>query len=116
MYTLTHDGEKIGTTKLERGDPSTHSVSGVFKNIGGPKALAGWIKSIGGQEDDGVVFVVLNENFTLADQAGNAVKFEEGNLISIPEEDEVYLDIIGLSEEDYKTYFAEHISAMDSDS
>jgi len=116
MYTLTHDGESIGTTKLERGDPSTHAVSGVFNNMGGSKALASWIKSIGGEEDSGVVFIELNKDFTLVDQAGKTVKFLDGSLISIPEEDEVYLDITGLSEEDYKAYFAEHISAMNNDS
>ena len=116
MYTLSHDGEKVGTTKLERGDPSTHAVSGVFNNIGGAKALAGWIKSIGGEEDDGVVFIVLNKDFSLVDQAGEVVKFEEGNLIVVSEEDEVFLDIAGLSEEDYKAYFGEHIAAMDNGS
>ena len=116
MYTLNHEGEKIGTTKLERGDPSMHAVSGVFHNVGGSKALAGWIKSVGGKEDGGVVFVVLNEDFTLVDQEGQAIKFQEGNLISVPEDDEVYLDITGLSEEDYKVYFSEHISAADNDS
>ena len=112
MYTLNHDGEKVGSTQLERGDPETHSVSGVFNNLGGSKALTGWIKSIGGAEDDGVVFVVLNNDFELINEAGEVVKFEEGNLIAVPEEDEVYLDITGLSKEDYKTYFAEHLSAM----
>lgn len=116
MYTLTHKGEKVGTTKLERGDPSTRSVSGVFNNIGGAKALAGWIKSIGGEEDAGVLFVVLNKDFNLVDQDDNAVDFADSTLISVPEKDEVFLDIVGLSEEVYKDFFAEHISAMDSDS
>lgn len=116
MFTLTHEGENVGITKLERGDPSAYAVSGAFINMGGSKALAGWIKSIGGEEDEGVVFITLNKDFTLLDQDGNAIKFKDGNLISIPEEDEVFLDITGLSEEDYKSYFAEHLSAMESDS
>lgn len=115
MYTLTHDGDKVGTTKLERGDPSIHSVSGEFYNVGGAKALAGWIKSIGGAEDDGVVFITLNADFTLVNAEGDEVKFAEGNLISVPQDDEVYLDISGISDEDYKTFFSEHLSAMDSD-
>lgn len=112
MFTLSHDGENVGTSKLERGDPSTRAVSGAFNNIGGSKAMAGWIRSIGGKEDDGVVFIELNKNFALLDQEGNLVKFIDGNLISVPDEDEVFLDITGLSEEDYSAYFAEHISAM----
>ena len=112
MFSLTHDGENVGTSKLERGDPSSHSVSVVFHNMGGSKALSNWIKSIGGEEDEGVVFIALEKHFTLLDQEGKVVKFQEGNLISIAEDDEVFLDITGLSEEDYKTYFAEHISAM----
>ena len=114
MYTLTHEGEIVGSSKLERGDPSTHAVSGEFNNMGGAKTLAAWIKSIGGEEDEGVVFVALNKDFRLLDAAGNTVKFTEGNLISVPEEDEVFLDISGISEEDYKTHFAEHISAMEN--
>lgn len=114
MFTLTHDGEDVGITKLERGDPSSRTVSGVFNNMGGAKALAGWIKSIGGEEDDGVVFITLNKGFTLLDQAGKEIVFHDGNLISIPEENEVFLDITGLSDEDYKTYFAQHISAMEN--
>ena len=111
MYTLTHDGEKVGSTLLERGDPSIQAVSGVFRNIGGAMALAGWIKSIGGQEDDGVVFVGIDEGFTLTNKEGNVISFKEGSLIVIPAEDEVYIDITGVSEEDYKTYFEEHMSA-----
>lgn len=113
MYTLTHDGDKVGSTLLERGDPSIYAVSGVFNNIGGAKALAGWIKSIGGEEDDGIVFVSLNEDFSLANQEGKTLLFKDGSLIAIPAQDEVYIDLTGLSEEDYKTHFAEHMSAMD---
>jgi len=114
MYTLTHEGENIGFSKLERGDPSIHAVSGVFNNMGGSKAMAGWIKSIGGKEDEGVVFIELNKDFTLLDEAGEAVEFQGGNLISIPADDEVFLDITGLSDEVYKAYFAEHITAMEN--
>jgi len=114
MFTLNHDGDIVGSTKLERGDPSARTVSGEFNNMGGAKALAAWIKSIGGEEDEGVVFVTLNKDFSLLDDDGNMVEFEDGNLISIPGDDEVFLDITGLSEEVYKTYFAEHISAMEN--
>lgn len=115
MYTIIHDGEIVATTELERGDPSAHAVSGVVNNMGGPKALANWIKSIGGQEDDGVVFVELNDEFFLLDENGRALRFQEGNLIAVPAEDESYLDITGVSEEDYNTYFAGHISAMENE-
>lgn len=114
MYTLTHEGEHVGISKLERGDPSINSVSGVFNNMGGSKAMSGWIKSIGGEEDEGVVFIELNKDFSLLDETGKIVEFQAGNLISIAEEDEVFLDITGLSDEVYKTYFAEHITAMES--
>lgn len=112
MFTLTHDGENVGTTKLERGDPSTRTVSGALNNMGGSIAMAGWLKSIGGKEDDGVVFIELNNDFTILDKEGNAITFQDGSLISVPEADEVFIDITGLSEEDYNTYFAEHITAM----
>lgn len=112
MYLLTHDGENVGTTQLERGDPLTLSASGVFNNLGGSKALAAWIKSIGGEEDNGVVFAVLNDTFTLLDQAGNTVEFAEGHLMAVPEDGEAFLDISGFSEAYYTVHFSEHISAM----
>ncbi|OUS00601.1 hypothetical protein A9Q81_10475 [Gammaproteobacteria bacterium 42_54_T18] len=116
MYTLSHEKDKIGTTKLERGDPSTYAVSGVFNNIGGAKALAGWIKSIGGEEDGGVVFIGLNKDFSLVDKDENVIDFADATLIAIPDDDEVFLDITGLSEDVYKAFFAEHLSALDSES
>ncbi|MCG8311914.1 MAG: hypothetical protein MI976_01750 [Pseudomonadales bacterium] len=116
MFTLTHEGDNVGATKLESGDPSILAVSGAFVNMGGAKALAGFIKSIGGSEDDGVVFVSLNDDFALKDEDGNQVSFAEASLIAIPADEEAYLDITGLTEEDYKTYFAEHLSALDNQS
>lgn len=114
MYTLTHEGENIGFSKLERGDPTVNAVSGIFHNVGGSKALAGWIKSIGGEEEEGVVFIELNKDFSLSDEAGKTVEFLAGSLISIPEEDEVYLDITDLSDDVYKAYFEGHITAMEN--
>lgn len=114
MYTLTHAGESIGTTNFERGDPSALSVAGAFNNVGGPKAMAAWIKSIGGEEDSGVVFVALQEDFALFDQDGNAIEYAEGHLIAVPDDDEVFVEITSQNEEDYKTYFSAHLSAMDS--
>lgn len=114
MFTLTHEGDKVGVSQLESGDPSIMAVSGAFKNMGGAKPLAGWIRSIGGTEDDGVVFISLNSDFVLTNENGDAISFNEGSLISIPADDEVYLDITGVSEEDYKSNFANHLSAMDS--
>ena len=112
MFTLTHEGDNVGATKLERGDPAILAVSGAFINMGGAKALAGFIKSIGGSEDEGVVFVTLNDDFELKDEDGNRVAFAEASLIAIPADEEAYLDITGLSEEVYKTYFSEHLSAL----
>ena len=114
MYRLIHDGDSIGNTQLERGDPAELTVSGVFNNVGGAKPLAGWIKSVGGEEDKGVVFIALNDEFTLLDKADNAIKFSDAHLIAVPDDDEAYLDI-SVSQEDYNTYFAEHISALSDD-
>ncbi len=114
MYTLTHEGENVGHSKLERGDPSIHAVSGIFNNMGGAIALAAWIQSIGGIEDEGVLFIELDKNFSLLDEAGKTVEFQGGNLISVPGDDEAFLDITGVSDEDYKVYFADHITAMDN--
>lgn len=116
MYSLNHDGESIGITHLERGDPAELAVSGAFSNMGGAKALAGWIKSVGGGEDDGVVFIELDDAFSLVDEDGNTIKYAEGHLIAVPKDDEAFLDLVGISEQDYKTYFADHLSAMNKNS
>jgi hypothetical protein len=112
MFTLTHEEERVGSTRLERGDPSALTVSGEFINMGGAKALAGWIQSVGGQEDDGVVFMALDDSFALITPSGETLKFAEGHLMAVPEEDEAFLDISGLTIQDYQAYFAEHISAL----
>ena len=112
MFTLTHEGDHVGTTKLERGDPAAYSVSGVFNNVGGVAALAGWLKSIGAEEDDGVIYIALDDDFVLLDKTGTALSFSGGSLIAVPGEDEAFLDIGGLSEDDYRLYFADHIAAM----
>ena len=116
MYTLTHEGESVGTTNFESGDPAALSVSGAFNNVGGSKAMAGWIKSIGGEEDNGVVFVALNGDFALLDHDGEAIDFAEGHLIAVPAEDEVFVDITSRTEEEYQDNFTAHISAMAEES
>ena len=114
MYKLIHKGDSIGNSLLERGDPEAFTASGVFNNMGGAKALSGWIKSVGGEEDKGVVFIELNEDFELVGEDGNKLNFSDAHLIAVPDEDETYLDI-SLSKEDYNTHFAEHISALDNE-
>ena len=111
-YTLTHEGDKIGTSSLESGDPSILAVSGMFLNTGGAKAMAGFLKSIGGKEDQGVFFVELTDAFKLYDEDRNAITFSEGNLIAIPADEEVFLDIVGLSEADYEKYFPGHLAEL----
>ena len=113
MYTLTHEGEKVGTTKLESGDPSALTVSGVFNNVGGAKALAGWIKSVGGAEDEQVVFIALDDKFELSDAEGNKLDFAEAHLITVPDDNEAYLDLSCKSEEDYQDKFSEHVSSLE---
>ena len=108
MFILNHEGEKIGTTMLERGEPSDRAVSGQFFNLGGAMAIAGWIKSIGGQEDNGVIFITLNEDFELIEKSGQVITFEQAHLISVPDEEEVYLDVSGVAEQAYDQFFANH--------
>ena len=116
MFFLTHCGDKIGSSNLESGDPSILAVSGAFNNIGGAKPLAAWIQSIGGAEDDGVVYVNLNQDFALTNDDGVAVNFAEGSLIAIPADDEVYLDLTGVPESDYKIHFSAHLHALSNES
>lgn len=113
MYTLTHEGEGIGFTQFESGDPTELSVSGAFINVGGAKAISGWMKSIGGKEDDGVVFISLNNDFALLNNDGVGIDFAEGHLIAVVADDEVFLEITCRTEDDYKANFSAHMSAME---
>lgn len=112
MYTLTHEGDTIGTTNLERGDPPALEASGVFENIGGAKALAAWIKSVGGEEDDGVVYIALNDDFILSDADNEVVNFSQSHLMAVPAQDEVYLEVTLSTKEAYESYFGDHMRAM----
>ncbi len=115
-FTLLHDGERIGTSNLERGDPAERSASGVFYNIGGAKALAGWIQSIGGAEDEGVTYVAVGEEFELQSDDGQIVAIGEATLIAVPETDETFLELSEIPESTYATFFADHIAALGDDS
>ena len=115
MFNLLHNGESIGRSRLESGDPAAGIVSGAFINVGGAKALAGWIKSIGGSEDDGAVFVSLNDDFVLQDREGHTLRFTEGTLISVPAEDETFVEFMGISNQDYKAHFSGHLAAVSDD-
>ena len=115
MFELHHAQESIGRSRLESGDPAERTVSGVFFNVGGAKALAGWIKSIGGSEDEGAVYVALNEDFALLDSEGQPVYYAEGTLISVPGEDETFVEFSGIREGDYEKHFSNHLAAMPDD-
>ena len=112
MFFISHDGDTIGTSALESGDPEQMSVSGVFANMGGAKALSGWIKSIGGQEEDGATFVALDKSFALFDAEGTVLEFSEGTLIAVPETDETYIEFVGISNENYQKYFPKHLASI----
>ena len=114
-FRLMHTGESIGTSRLESGDPAAHSVSGVFVNVGGAKALAGWLKSVGGTEDDGVVYITMNEDFELQDGDGETLSFGAGTLISVPAQEETFVEFTGISAADYDAHFAGHVAAMAAD-
>lgn len=115
MYSVIHKGDNIGKSNLESGDPEGLTVSGVFHNVGGAKPLAGWIKSVGGEEDKGVVFIALNEDFMIVDQKGTDITYTEAHLIAVPDDDEAYLDLT-LTKNDYGKFFSEHIDALDKES
>ena len=111
-FTLLHDGERIGTSNLERGDPAERSASGVFYNIGGARALAGWMRSIGGAEEDGVTYVAIGAEFELQADDGQTVDCDEGTLIAVPETDETFLEFTDIPEQSYRANFADHIAAL----
>ena len=116
MFSVMHNGDVLGTTNLESGDPAELTVSGIFHNVGGPIGLAAWIKGNGGEEDKGAIYVTLNNDFSLLSSDGDTISFKEGTLIAVPDEDEAFLEISGLKQEDYKKYFPEHVAAASENS
>lgn len=112
MFFVNHEGDTIGTSALESGDPEQLSVSGVITNMGGAKALAAWMKSIGAQEEDGATFIALNKDFTLVGSEGEEIAFSEGTLIAVPETEETFVELLGISDEDYAKHFPKHIESV----
>jgi hypothetical protein len=111
-FRITHEGDTIGTTLFEGGDPDARGVSGQLHNPAGSRALAGWILSIGGSEDDGAVFVEMDSNFRIQDGEGTDIPFGEATLIALPGEDEAYIDVSGIPEERYYALFMHHVTAV----
>lgn len=114
MYYLKYSGESIGSSHLENGDPEINSVSGGFTNVGGPGTLAKWLKHLGGKEENGTAYFVLNEHFSLTTLEDQEINYSEATLIAIPESSEAYLDVTGIPEDDYKTYFPKHIAELEN--
>lgn len=110
-FRIRHEGDLIGSTLFEGGDPDSRGVSGALHNAAGAKALAGWILSIGGAEEDGAVFIELGADFLIQDDAGNAIPFAEATLIALPAEDEAYIDVLGIPSDDYHAHFMHHVEA-----
>lgn len=110
-FRITHEGDLIGSTHFEGGDPDSRGVSGVVHNRAGAKALAGWIMSIGGAEDDGAVYIELGAAFLIQDDAGNSMPFDEATLIALPEDGEAYIDVTGIPGEIYHAHFMHHVQA-----
>jgi len=110
-FRITHEGDTIGSTLFEGGDPDSRSVSGRVYNMGGAEALASWIRSIGGAEDDGAVYIELNTDFRIEDGEGNDIPFDEATLISVPSDGEAFIDVSGISGDQYSSLFAHHVDA-----
>jgi hypothetical protein len=112
MFKLLHSGESVGQSMLESGDPEAYSVSGLFLNAAGAKALAGWIRSVGGSEEEGAVYIELNEDFDVQDGEGQSIPFAAGTLISVPAEEEAFVELTGIPPENYVSHFKGHIAAI----
>jgi len=110
-YRIRHDGDVVGITHFEGGDPDTRGVSGVVHNQAGAKALAMWIMSIGGAEDAGAVYIELGDAFAIEDEAGDALTFDEATLIALPGEEEAYIDVAGVPDDSYRERFMHHLQA-----
>jgi hypothetical protein len=112
MFYLKFNGESIGSSNLENGDPEKFSVSGDFANVGGPETLAKWLKHLGGTEEKGITHFVLDERFLLATEDDQEIGYAEATLIAVQETNEAFIDVTGIPEEDYKACFAKHIRAL----
>ncbi|HEY7773434.1 MAG TPA: hypothetical protein VIC26_09635 [Marinagarivorans sp.] len=115
MFKILHEGEALGTTLFESGDPEVYSVSGAFNNLGGAIALSAWIVSNGGAEDGEVVYRELDAKFTVTTADGVALDFVEGTLIAVPNEGEAFVEIVIRDQSDYQQHFPEHVSAVATD-
>ncbi|MFT7287318.1 MAG: hypothetical protein ACI87W_001431 [Halieaceae bacterium] len=115
MFSVLHAGDRIGGSHLEGGDPADRSVSGIFYNVGGAKALEGWMKSVGGTQDGEALFLVMNDEFALQTEEGEAISFTEGTLIVVAAEEETFVEFMDLPEAAYNEHFSDHLKALPED-
>lgn len=111
MFTLHHQGEALGTSNLGQAEPEARSVSGVFDNMGGPIALAGWIMAQGGTEDGDVVYLALGEDFKIT-KGETPIQYDEAVLIAVPDESEAYLEITFHHADEYQQFFMSYALAV----
>ena len=115
MFRLIHQDRIIGASKLESGDPSIGCVSGELVESGTTKELSEWIVSKGGVEEDGAFLLEIDSNYLVVLGEHTPIPFAEGSIICVPEEDEVYLELVGIPKPEYAHFFPAHIESFDEE-
>ncbi|MFL0809850.1 MAG: hypothetical protein K6L76_05495 [Agarilytica sp.] len=112
MYRLIHQNKILGASLLESGDPSIGSASGKLVEAGACEDMVKWMQAEGGVAEDGVHLLEIDKNFLVMIGPDNALPFEVGAIICVPEEDEMFLEINGIPAPEYAHFFPKHMEAF----
>lgn len=114
MYKLVYRNQELGKSLLESGDPALFSVSGQLIEAGTSEKMSEWILAQGGVEDQGVYLLELDNRFLVLVGKHTPIPFSEGSLICVPDEDEIFLELVGIPGPEYSHFFSGHIEKLHS--
>lgn len=114
MFRLIYKNKVVGVSKLESGDPSIRSVSGVLRDAGTCREFSEWILNEGGHYEDGVYLLAIDTRFLVVLGEHTPVPFAEGSLICVPEENEMYLELVGIPRPEYQHFFPAHLANFEA--
>lgn len=115
MFRLIYKNKVVGVSKLESGDPSIGCVSGELFDAGDCASLAEWMLSEGGVHEEGIALLMLDSRFLVLVGENTPVPFADGSLICVPEENEMYLELVGIPRPEYMHFFPAHIASFAED-
>lgn len=109
MYFLLYQSKLIGFSELEGADPPMGCVSGILRIDSPIIEFTNFINSLGGNNEDGIVQISLNEEFCVMSSDNKAVGYMGGSILICPELNEIILELLGIGYPEYEKLFPHHV-------